>query len=74
MKYIDKEKDNGSWHEMNIEMPPSTSDVELLDKNGRTHLAEIFVDMSGHYIYFRSDEGENEGWGSLDDYSHWRYR
>lgn len=74
MKYIDEEEDNGSWHEMNTEMPPKTSKVEVLDKNGILHPAEIFVDMSGHYIYFRSKEGEREGWGSLSDYSHWRFR
>lgn len=73
MNYIHKEEDNGNWHEMNVEMPTTTSKVEVLDKNGSIFSAEIVVEMSGYYIYFRDDK-EKSGWGSLDDYSHWRFR
>lgn len=74
MNYIYREEDNGSWHIMNEDMPPITSEVEVLDKNNSIHKAEIVVEMSGYYIYFRESDGENEGWGSLDDYSQWRFR
>lgn len=71
MKYLCKETDDGSWHEMNIEMPCTTSDVEVKGLDNSIQEAEIVVEMSGYYIYFR--KGEFQGWGSLNDYSHWRF-
>ena len=53
MNYIYREEDDGSWHIMNEDMPPITSKVEVLDKNNSIHKAEIVVEMSGYYIYFR---------------------
>lgn len=66
MTYI-SEKD-GQWHKMNEEMPPTSTQVELLKHDGTVIKGEIVVEMSGYYIYL------NPGWGSLDDYSHWRFR
>lgn len=75
MKFIREENDDGSWHIMNAEMPPITSNVEVLKDDGTILSAEIVVEMSGHYIYFRDGEdGEQSHWGSLDDYTHWRFR
>lgn len=70
MKCVRKKNDNGSWHKMHDEMPPTTSDVEVKTSNGTIITAEIIVDMAGFYIYLR----DIENWGSLDDYTHWRYR
>lgn len=66
MIYI-REKDD-KWHEMNVEMPPTSTNVELLKHDGTVIKGEIVVEMSGYYIYLNPD------WGSLDDYSHWRFR
>lgn len=71
MKYINKENDNNTWHKMFEEMPTTTSDVDVQTPEGNIIQAEIVVEMSGHYIYFR---GENSHWGSLDDYTLWRFR
>lgn len=66
MKFID-EKDN-EWHVMNEEMPTTTTNVELLKHDGTTVNGEIVVEMSGYYVYL------SPNWGSLSDYSHWRFR
>lgn len=55
------------WHPMDIEMPPVTTDVELMKHDGTTVKGTIVVEMSGFYIYL------NPGWGSLSDYTHWRF-
>lgn len=65
MKYITEKDDK--WHPMNEEMPPHTVDVELKDKDGIITKATIVAEMSGYYLYM------NPGWGSLSDYTHWRF-
>lgn len=65
MKYITEKDDK--WHPMNEEMPPRTVDVELKDKDGTITKATIVAEMSGYYLYM------NPGWGSLSDYTHWRF-
>ena len=70
MKYIrDVDKE---WHIINEEMPPRTTDVEFLQKDGTTVKGEIVVDMAGFYVYIR--DSMTDGWGSFDDYTHWRFR
>ena len=66
---IDKETDDGSWHKISSEMPPRTSDVEVLSKDGTTKEANIVVEVSGWFLYF-----EKEGWGRLDKYESWRFK
>lgn len=66
LKYIIDLDDQ--WHKMNEEMPPTSTQVELLTWDRIIVEGEIVVEMSGYYIYL------NPGWGSLDDYSHWRFR
>lgn len=66
MTYISEKDDQ--WHKMNEEMPPTSTNAELLKHDGTVIKGEIVVEMSGYYIYL------NPGWGSLDDYSHWRFR
>ena len=61
-----KNKDS-KWHPMNIEMPPSNTEVELLEPDGTIIRGEIVVEMSGYYIYL------HPGWGSVDNYTHWRF-
>ena len=61
-----KKKDS-LWHPMNVEMPPHSTDVELLKPDGTIIRGEIVVEMSGYYIYLRP------GWGSLGNYTHWRF-
>lgn len=63
--YIDKK--DSEWHPMDIEMPTHTTDVELLEPDGIIIRGSIVVEMSGYYIYL------NPGWGSLSDYTHWRF-
>ena len=63
--YIDKK--DFEWHSMNAEMPTHTTDVELKKHDGTTVKGTIVVEMSGFYIYL------NPGWGSLSDYTHWRF-
>ena len=72
MKCIRKEKDDGSWHKMNVEMPNSTSNVEVKKLDGTIEDAEIVVDMAGFYIYLRNER--LNGWGNLSDYSHWKFK
>lgn len=56
------------WHPMGEEMPPRTTKVEFKKKSdGSIVEGEIVVDMAGFYAYL------NPGWGSLEDYSHWRF-
>lgn len=66
---IDEEKDDGSWHQMNNEMPARTSEVEVLSGDKTPKAATIVVEVSGWFLYF-----EKEGWGSLCDYECWRFR
>lgn len=54
------------WHRIGIEMPPTTTEVELRSIDGVVTDGEIVVDMSGFSIYL------NPGWGSIDDYTYWR--
>jgi len=61
------ESKDSKWHPMNVEMPPHSTDVELLKPDGTIISGEIVVEMSGYYIYLRP------GWGSLNDYTHWRF-
>lgn len=62
IKTIDRE-----WHPIMVEMPPTSTKVELMQNDGTIITAEITVDMAGFYIYL------NPGWGSMSDYSHWRF-
>jgi hypothetical protein len=71
MKCIYQNEDSGDWHRMFEEMPPITSDVEVKSPDGKIIPAEIVVEMSGYYIYFR---GDNSHWGDLKDYEYWRFR
>ena len=61
------ESKDSEWHPMNTEMPPHTTNVELLKPDGKIIRGEIVVDMAGYYIYL------NHGWGCPDDYTHWRF-
>lgn len=72
MIYIHKETDNGEWHKMLEEMPPSSAKVEVLSPDGSIIPMEIVVEMSGYYLYYR--DGDNSAWKSLKDYTHWRFR
>ena len=67
MKYNFITKVDDKWHPMKIDMPPMTTDVEFLKPDGTIVQGEIVVDMAGFYVY------NNSGWGSLDDYTHWRF-
>jgi hypothetical protein len=60
-------KIDNDWHPMNIEMPPVSTDVELLKPDGEIVKGEIVVDMAGYYIYLKP------GWSSLNYYTHWRF-
>lgn len=57
------------WHPMMEEMPPVTTDVELKKHDETVVKGTIVVEMSGFFIY----GGCDLAWGSLSDYSHWRF-
>ena len=60
-------KKDSEWHPMNAEMPTHTTDVELLEPDGKIIRGTIVVEMSGFYIYLGHD------WGSMNGYTHWRF-
>ena len=62
------EKFDRVWHPMGVEMPTRTVDVELKKKDGSIIDGEIYVDVSGHFIYCGGD------WRSSDEYTHWRFK
>lgn len=67
MKCI-REKDD-CWHPIENEMPPTTTKVQVRDRNGKVYSnREIVIDMSGFYLY-----SQEEGWESFDDYVEWRF-
>lgn len=49
------------------EMPPTTTKVQLLDKNNNIIDGQLVVEMSGWYVALKTT------WGSLEDYTHWRF-
>lgn len=55
------------WHVSAEELPPMSTEVEFMDVNGKIHLGEIYVEMSGHYVW----TGGN--WGSFDTMVKWRF-
>lgn len=64
------EKDD-CWHPIETEMPPTTTKVQVRDRNGKVYSnREIVIDMAGFYLYRRE---EPTGWESLDDYVEWRF-
>ena len=66
MKFI-REKDN-IWHNPKEELPPITTDVEIIDLSDNIRNGEIVVEMSGFYLYIRG-----EGWDSMDNIKQWRF-
>ncbi len=69
MKYIEKKDD--CWHPINIEMPPTTTKVQVRDCHDNIYNnREIVVEMSGFYLYRREDP---TGWENLSDYTEWRF-
>lgn len=68
IKYIDIEMDDGVWHRMNMDMPNTTTDVELMKADLSIIKGTIVVDLSGFYGY------NDSGWCSLSNYTHWRFR
>lgn len=66
MKFI-REKDN-NWHNPKEELPPCTTDIEYIDLSGNIRKGEIFVDMSGFYLYITG-----KGWDSMDNIKQWRF-
>ncbi len=62
------DKFDRAWHPMGLEMPTRTVDVELKKKDGTIIDSEIYVDISGHFIY------HDGGWHSTDEYTHWRFK
>ena len=70
MKYI-TEKDS-EWHDCKTEMPPTTTDVEFLDKNDNIVDGHIHVDMSGFYAAVHKGVGYT--WSSFSYYKAWRFK
>lgn len=68
MEYI-RTKDN-VWHNCDNEMPPTTTNVYFMDKEGDIHEGEIVVDLGGFYVYL----GRYKGWGSFNDMVKWKFR
>ena len=66
MKII--EKFDRVWHPMGVEMPARTVDVDLKKKDGTIIDSEIYVDISGHFIY------HDGNWHNSDEYTHWRFK
>ena len=66
IKYIRNWDDK--WHPMDVEMPPTTTKVELLKEDGSIIIGQIIVEPSGFYIYLIP------GWASTKDFTHWRFR
>ncbi len=62
------EKFDRVWHPMGVEMPRGTVDVDLKKKDGTIIDGEIYVDISGHFIYYDGN------WHNPDDYTHWRFK
>ena len=67
-KYIDTNTRDTEWHQMGVEYPSVTADVELLQHDGTVVNGKIVGEMSGYYVYL------DPGWGSMKDYTHWRFR
>lgn len=57
------------WHYSKDEMPPMTTKVEFMDKNGSIFKGRIQVDMAGFYAYL-----EEGGYSSFDWMVKWRFR
>ena len=59
------------WHPMIVEMPSTTTDVEFMKADTKHSIVKgaIVVEPSGYYVY----EKLANNWGSLSDYTHWRF-
>lgn len=65
-KYV--EEVDSVWHPMNMDMPCVTTDVELMKPDHSIVKGKIVVEVSGYFIYLCP------GWGSIDNYTHWRFQ
>ena len=70
MKYI-SEKDS-IWHDVDKEMPSTTTDVEFLKHDGTIIKGHIVIDMSGAYASLPAEGGVGYIWSSFDYYKAWR--
>ena len=70
MKWL-KIKDE-EWHDVNKELPSTTTDVEFITHNNSIVEGHIFVDMSGAYAAIPNEVGYT--WSSFDYYKAWRFR
>ena len=59
---------DSKWHKLEEEMPCRTTNVELKKLDNTIVCGQIYIDMSGWYIYL------NPGWGNPKDYTHWRFK
>lgn len=62
------EKFDRVWHSVGVEMPTRTAGVELKKKDGTIVDGEIYVDVSGWFIYY---DGR---WHNSDEFTHWRFQ
>lgn len=65
MKFI--RKVDNVWHDSDKELPPMSTEVEFMDKEGNIHKGGIQVDMAGHYTYTEND------YSSFDYMIKWRF-
>ena len=64
-KFITKIDD--IWHVSELEMPPFSTDVEFMDRNGSIHNGHIQIDMAGFYAYLNPD------YSNFDTMILWRF-
>ena len=71
MKYIEI-KDN-KWHDIKVELPSTTTDVEFINNDGEViPNGHIFIDMSGAYACLETDIGYM--WDSMEKYKCWKFK
>lgn len=65
MKFVTKVDD--VWHDSDKELPPISTKVEFMDKNGNIYKGGIQVDLAGHYAYTET------GFSSFSEMIKWRF-
>ena len=55
------------WHDSDKELPPMSTEVEFMDKEGNIHKGGIQVDMAGHYAYTETE------YSSFSEMIKWRF-
>lgn len=60
------------WHDIKVELPATTTDVEFINSGEVVTNGQIFIDMSGVYAALKTDIGYT--WDSIEKYKYWRFK